>query len=249
MNRAETCVAVALDQPHLARYLVRGPARGDHGRVRVEHRHQGDGGQDLQRAGGPVQAVWVLGRQYLAGSGVGDDVGGGLHLRQPPRAVGRIADDHPAPGQARAADRCRPRAGRPGGPVARTRTRWSRRTWNCRTRNRRTRNCPTRNCPSRNCPSRSWNRPDWALPKPELACPAPGPGDRRMRCPRLAARDEPVRAALAGAALAGAAPVSAAVAATAAHRHAAAAPASRSGGPQAAARSPRTVAWLITFSN
>ena len=45
-------VAVALDQPHLARYLVRGPARGDHGRVRVEHRHQGDGGQDLQRAGG-----------------------------------------------------------------------------------------------------------------------------------------------------------------------------------------------------
>ena len=110
-------VAVALDQPHLARYLVRGPARGDHGRVRVEHRHQGDGGQDLQRAGWAVQAVWVLGRQYLAGSGVGDDVGRGLHLRQPPRAVGRIADDHPAPGQARAADGCRPRAGRPGGPV------------------------------------------------------------------------------------------------------------------------------------
>jgi len=68
--------------------------------------------------------------------------------------------------------------------------------------------------------------PDWELPDPVLACPAPGPGVGE-RAGRVSARAmSPAGAALACAALAGAALDSAVVAATAAHRHAAAAPAS-----------------------
>ena len=111
-------VSVPGDQPDLARLDVGGPARGDHGRIRAERLHQGDGGQHLQRAGGPVQAVRVLGGQHLAGARVGDDIGGGCHLGQPPAAVGGIVDDHSAAGQLRAADRRHLRAGRAAGSGA-----------------------------------------------------------------------------------------------------------------------------------
>ena len=74
--------------------------------------------------------------------------------------------------------------------------------------------------------------PELELPAPELACPAPGPGAGECagRGPARATSPAGVAlagVALAGAALAGAAPDSAGVAATAAHRHAAAAPTSR----------------------
>ncbi len=102
-------VAVAGDQPDLARLDGGGPARCDHGGVRLERLHQGDGGEHLQRAGGPVKAVRVLGGQHLAGARVGDDVRGGPYVGEPPPAAGRIVHDHSPPGQLPPAERCQPR--------------------------------------------------------------------------------------------------------------------------------------------
>jgi len=105
-------VAVTLDEPHLAGHGGRCPVRGNHRRARVEHRHQGDGGQHLQRAGRPEPAMWVLCRQHLAGSRVGDQIGRGRHAGQADAAVGGVADDHAVAGQQRAPNRSRPSGGR-----------------------------------------------------------------------------------------------------------------------------------------
>jgi hypothetical protein len=80
---------------------------------------------------------------------------------------------------------------------------------------------PDREPPDPEPPEPELEPPDWELPEPELAClaPAPGAGECAGRGPRAVSP--------AGAALAGGAPDSAVVAVTAAHRHTAAAPASR----------------------
>ncbi len=86
-------IRVALDQPDLVRRDVGGQGRGDHGGVRVQHRHQCVRGEHLQRAGRQEVTVRVLGRQHLPGSRVRDHVGGGRHGGQPPGPVGRVVDD------------------------------------------------------------------------------------------------------------------------------------------------------------
>ena len=111
-------VSVPGEEPDLARHGVGGPAGGDHGRVRVEHRHQGDRGQHLERARGQVPAMRVLGGQHLPGAGVGEDVGGGLHLGQWLGLCGGIVRRSPR-GRPVAARRPSPAPGprrRPGAP-------------------------------------------------------------------------------------------------------------------------------------
>ena len=89
--------------------LLAGHRRG----VGVEHRDQGDRGQHLERAGRAVPPVRVLGREHLAGVGVGHHERRGLDAGQPGRRARRVAHDHPAASQRGSADGLRRRPRRP----------------------------------------------------------------------------------------------------------------------------------------
>ena len=93
-------VGLAAYQPRDVRGDVGSLRRRHHRGVRVQQRGERDRRQHLQRARRAQQAVRVLGRQDLTGSGVGDHVRRRGNLGQRGR---RAVHDHAAPGQLRAA--------------------------------------------------------------------------------------------------------------------------------------------------
>ena len=93
-------VGLAAYQPRDVRGDVGSLRRRHHRGVRVQQRGERDRRQHLERARRAQQAVRVLGRQDLAGSGVGDHIRRRGNLGQRGR---RAVHDHAAPGQLRAA--------------------------------------------------------------------------------------------------------------------------------------------------
>ena len=106
-------VGPAGDQPGYVRHGRGGLLAGHHRGIGVEQRDQGHRGEHLERAGRPVPAVRVLGREDLAGARVGDDERRRLDARQPRYLTRRVVHDHAAGRQLRPPDRLRDRA--PGG--------------------------------------------------------------------------------------------------------------------------------------
>ncbi len=94
-------VDLVLGQAHGASLDVARLGAGLDDFVLVQAGDERDGCEDLERAGGKVAAVRVLGGEHLAGVRVGDHEGGGFGLGQ---RLGRRVDHDAAPSQQHSAD-------------------------------------------------------------------------------------------------------------------------------------------------